>query len=760
MRRVRGGFVKRSLPATTKSRDQGRIDAPKIPRSSESSFVRRGKGEALRARPVHALSRSLRNAWTIEHGRAPPAPFADGRSPDGAPRPRRYNLADKIPISWVMADLHRRDLPPLVPGTAGDLVRAMKLDPEGEIARYLVHFDKLTHLLKNPDEPFGVATRFALAEILSRAADEEGRLDLRGYFEAHPEQQAELTKVVRYIGRQPVGPRLKQYGDAPYDMLILDTSLAWLLAPFGEGPREGQLFTDLKDAVFREQSQRMKEAMPLLDEVAAREGPARPGDVVWRREHILGSNSTDHAAPRIARAGKLYSTSVPVMVHLGMSKGQIGWPLAMTVIADADKDSVIDHEAMGASTYRGTKEALLKSLVWGGLKMGEEEPIDRFVAVDSGATALLALDDAIKKGDLFEPGWLRMSGGPIGLDYGRKFKDEAPPFFGFRSREEFLRCVSAVEHTHDGSRQLRWRIERDGRLSFKVVNAADSPVKLNMVALLCAWSVVEELMRTLADLEAQGFAFEKKVMVAGYGSTGPRVARLLRLLGYEVIVKEDDRWSQHLPPEERPSAVARREGFEVVSRVPEGCEANIVLGCVGEPSFTDEEIRCFKSGTLFASASSSNKEFPFKKSCGWSLKETTRARPIVEFLGKPLVTGIGGYDLTHHHRVVTSGDKEMLVANSGYALDMTGGPDPLSPVLAQLIRALMLQATFEARKLPHDGPDLVPLGREGQRFIANRFMEMIDALDPPLPRLLKDLLDEEYRRTLEELDRPPRDASS
>lgn len=332
--------------------------------------------------------------------------------------------------------------------------------------------------------------------------------------------------------------------------------------------------------------------------------------------------------------------------------------------------------------------------------------------------------------------------------------------------------MRGIEHTRDGIRQLKaLGTTAPGRLRFPVVNAAESPLKLRLAAFLIGWSIVEEIARVIADLERQGIDPGDRVIVSGFGSTGAPVARLLRLLGHQVIVKENDEGCSDQPREERPSARASAEGFQVIDRVEPKLGARLAIGCVGKPSFTEADLKAMPTGSVLISASSSNKEFPFHRGA-WSLdfpdgpwtqgqmdamNADLRRRPVADFLGKPIVLGTAGTDRTHWHRVLHGeGGQELLVVNGQFPVDLTGHPDPLRREISQVIRAIMKLATRQARHLPplEPGADpLVELDREGQKVIAKVAMEEIRKLKPGLPRVIQQMLEREYERTLEELSR-------
>jgi hypothetical protein len=689
------------------------------------------------------VPRAIRNAWKIERGR--PFAFGGRRGPSGEPPGRSFS-PHGAPISWLMADLHRRAVPPIVKlGDVKALVEEIGLSKNGALAEriegYARHSSMSALLFPSNPTPGPMITRYVLADVLAGGADARGRVDLAAMRSRRGYLPSDVDKLVRWIGSRPVGPRIKQYEDAPYDLDVLDPGGGWLSRAPGTSPYA--IFAALFRAIRGQQAARHEERMTLLDEILEdylrpTYGPAREHDVVWAREHVLGSNGTRYAAARYGRAGKAYSTSIEELIHESARLDIPGFSLNLAVVEELDGHALLDHHALGIRGDLVPWYKVQRSLIEHGIELDRD--YERFVAVDSGASALLLLNEMLERG--------------------RAGNSSVP-----------LHDVSGVEHTRDGARKLK---KLGDRLLMAVVDAAESPVKLNMVALVVAWSIVEEIERTIADLRDQGVELGRKVLLTGYGSNGSRIAPLLRDIGYEVIVKETDSDILAMAPEERPpkeewpSEQAKRAGFEVIEEVPEGIDTKIVVGCVGLPSLTAEEIRRLPNGAALFSASSSNKEFPFRDDGGWKLDDWQwrghggppswfhdgRHEPAVRFQGKQILRGAAGFDLAHWHRVIrsqTNPKHELLLVNSLFPVDLTGHSDPISPVLVQLTRALMLLAVSQARSLPAETRGLVQLDPEGQRVIADRWMAIVREMDPPIPKKIMSLLEAEHRRTLAEL---------
>ena len=161
------------------------------------------------------------------------------------------------------------------------------------------------------------------------------------------------------------------------------------------------------------------------------------------------------------------------------------------------------------------------------------------------------------------------------------------------------------------------------------------------------------------------------------------------------------------------------------------------------------------AGAWLASASSSNKEFSLRARDGFSTpsyEALAKQAQTVTFAGKKTLLGVSGSP-THWHQPLKRGNQELLVLNGGYPVNLTGGPDTIAPLYAQLIRSMMLLASRQARDLPRGTKGLVALERDGQRQLAQRFMAIVRKLRPPPPAPVRALLEAAYKQTLADLAR-------
>jgi hypothetical protein len=650
------------------------------------------------------LSSSVASSWKIAFGRKP----AFGvRSADGRCAPSEVSCDAPLPVSVLMAELLGRKIAPIGDGGSVDaLVAAARLERSGNLAKRLrgiaAHHGTSTLLFQHASRE--LISKYVLMELFAESCDGKGRVQLG---ELRRRYGPDLDRLIGYIGddARPRHARLKQHEDAPFDIDYLDPTHDWLTKPACSS--RNHMFANLVRAIVFEEMSKRPIAMPLLDAVAARYGDDTRDDVVVVRQHALASNVglADRLARRRKLIGKDYSSSLGVMLTESLHHGAIGAEIALGVLEEKQGKALIDHHAIGMRGDLTPWYVLEKAMVKNGLTMSGG-PIDRFQLIDEGAAGTLLLNDLVARDRL---------------------PKRAP------------NSISAVEGTRDGARQLR-----AANLAIPVVNAAESPVKLHLVSVLIAWSVVEEVERSLEDLRAQGLDPERHVLVVGYGSVGSMVAELFDRLGYRVTVKETD-------PTKSEKASA---GFRTLSRVGEDEDFGFVVGCVGDRALELDEMKNLPSGTLLYSASSSTKEFPLDKKDGAELVEWQkhgRENPIVPFQGKRIAIGSPGFHLTHWNRVLKLDGRELMLMNSGFPINLNGHSDPIEGPLAELIRAIVQLASYQARKLPEGTVGLIDLDREGQRFIAEEWMKRVRTMDPQVPAEVMALLEEKYTVTMREL---------
>ncbi len=317
--------------------------------------------------------------------------------------------------------------------------------------------------------------------------------------------------------------------------------------------------------------------------------------------------------------------------------------------------------------------------------------------------------------------------------------------FAHLGRDGSPRLVG-VEQTRFGARRVR-----EMKDAFPVVNVAESPVKLNMESVLIGHSVAVETLAFIRSLREQGVKCGDQVCLIGYGAVGRETALALRDEGFVVTVLKTD-------PARQQNAV--NEGFEIAyDRAQVLGRSDFVLGTTGIATLSGGDLAGLKNGAVLISASSSSVEFGTGDGAD---VEMTTGNAEYTWTGEEALEPSGGSttfcgrrialspDSAHRHRVLRIGDRELLVANSGFPINFTGEADPIRPELIQLTRALLLLGLIQASKLDLSQRGLVPLDVDGQRWLATRWMEQVRR-DGHLPLAVMARLEAAYEKTLREL---------
>lgn len=299
---------------------------------------------------------------------------------------------------------------------------------------------------------------------------------------------------------------------------------------------------------------------------------------------------------------------------------------------------------------------------------------------------------------------------------------------------DLAKRISAVEQTRFGANKIR-----DKKIPFPVVNVAESPVKLHMESVLIGWSVASEVQKTIDALASQGLPAGKRVVLVGYGAVGQAVAKMMRLAGYSITVVDK-------VPEKNEAAEA--DGFATSESTKAMESADYVIGATGAVALTRDDVLHLKDGAVLFSASSSMVEFavdgPFAPAPPQPFPE-----PHVRFQGRNVKVGTSTGPL-HAHQLLLSTDKEFLVAKGSYPINLTGGMDPIAPNLIQLTRALLLLGVIQSKEAMGKQSGLLPLDRQGQRFIATEWMKEVRELNT-MPTDVIQMLEAGYAAAMREL---------
>lgn len=161
------------------------------------------------------------------------------------------------------------------------------------------------------------------------------------------------------------------------------------------------------------------------------------------------------------------------------------------------------------------------------------------------------------------------------------------------------RVIGAVEQTTAGTRAAQLQSAKS--ISYPVISVARSSYKTRIEAYFVAERVVEELQRMLRDINT--FISFHGVLLIGYGVIGRSIAGCLDSHQAKISVYDTD---------QSICETAKQDGISLWNG--EFCENMIVLGNVGQPSFTSQMLSSFlkgKSHRIFL-ASSSSKQIEFQ----------------------------------------------------------------------------------------------------------------------------------------------------
>jgi hypothetical protein len=558
---------------------------------------------------------------------------------------------------------------------------------------------------------------------------------LAGYFTRydHPEMEAAMQPIrercapampafLRTIGLEPGAQRKKSF-DA--DRFL----------PSGRPEIEGDLFIPGRAGFGRgsliraliQQHERTEPKMPILSKLRERFGSPELMKAVsfFSVQHVLGSTrglfhelESMGLHPKMSFVvGKNYSTDGITRLrfsgynfsNLPMSHGLPGssaWTPKPGPKAEELVDQLLDYYAelltvddLGSSKHPAKLPPETEVLIG-----GPRPKIDTAVILDDGAEAIA-----------------RASNDP----------------------HRFGKRLVAVEQTRFGANRIRAL----GEIPFAAINVAESAVKLHLESVLIGWSVAHEIDRIIEKLSREGLKKGDQVTLLGYGAVGRATALVLDRLGYEVSVFDKD---------ETKRSAAKEDGFAVAeddgAKIELLSKSDLVVGATGQTALTKDELEQVKDGAVLFSASSSTIEFAAGDAPDLALVEPNAKEgetPRLRFQGLDLTAGVAG-NRDHWHRAVEVKDRELLLACSGYPVNLTGARDPISPSLIQLTRSLLLLGAMQAVKLDSSVRGLVELDREGQLFIAREWVRAVRA-DDLLPPDLLALVEEGMKKVESEL---------
>jgi hypothetical protein len=540
--------------------------------------------------------------------------------------------------------------------------------------------------------------------------------------------------------RQAAGPAMPAFvralGIDPTELVATEEKTSAEVGPGGRRDLELDLWLGTKNAygggalvrAMMMMHERTQEPMPLLAKLRERFGASdlMEGVGIFAVQHVLGSTRglfSELEAMGLDPHGSLIAGKISSsdgisrlrfegysQLELPLSHGLPGdptWsPLAGATAGEILDDGLHNFSVRFADDGRMPRIPHIGSVVLGDAK----QALDTAILLDDGAEAIS-----------------RVIRDPERLDGTR------------------LRRRAAVEQTRFGANRIRALIDELDGIPFGVVNVAESAVKLHLESVLIGWSVAHEVEQTIARLEADGVPRGREVAILGYGAVGRAVAIALEELGYVVRVYDSREGARGQAHDDRFDVAEDDE-----ARAKMLSEVDYVIGATGTTSMRAEDFRALKKGAVLFSASSSTVEFAIGDAAGISPREPEDPEHArADFDGRSI--GLGNVKSPHHwHRVIDVDGKDVLLANSGYPINLTGVRDPIAPEWIQLTRALLLLGCIQAAKLPDDARGLIELDREGQRFIAHEWMRMVRE-SGKMPAPLLALLEEGLRNVDAEL---------
>ncbi|MEG0546542.1 MAG: hypothetical protein RR552_05065 [Oscillospiraceae bacterium] len=209
--------------------------------------------------------------------------------------------------------------------------------------------------------------------------------------------------------------------------------------------------------------------------------------------------------------------------------------------------------------------------------------------------------------------------------------------------------IGAVEQTTAGTRSSY--LQND--LCYPVASVARSYYKVRVEAYFVANRVVDELKRMMHEINE--FIDFHSILLIGYGIIGRSIALCLKQQNIKIYVYDTDEAIQN---------AAIKDGFYSWDGTFE--ENMIVIGNVGQPSFTKEMLNSYLSGSsnriFLASSSSKQVEFEavFNK-LDKCKKETVQSSECFHFTnGKSVVLLAQGYPLNFYDENADSLTYDMI----------------------------------------------------------------------------------------------------
>jgi len=275
----------------------------------------------------------------------------------------------------------------------------------------------------------------------------------------------------------------------------------------------------------------------------------------------------------------------------------------------------------------------------------------------------------------------------------------------FKAYAGYFTCV---EQTRKGIREVH-RLKENGELKCAVVNVAECYAKLTYESPLIAYSIGHEIERKIDALKKQNVQLQidpkigkPVVVINGYGAVGQMVAAELVRRGFHVCVYDNDPQKLKNIGDNMTALKDRDQALSM---------ANMIVSCVGDQVFKQEDIEKMQDGTLLFNASSSDLDFRKLKTymSESDIHYDSTGYLFDKFLGQRICLGHSG-DQAHSDMVLVSdAGHRIFLANNGYVINMTGEADPIPPLFIQLTRTLLFLGAIIANRAQEPGIYDIPI---------------------------------------------------
>ncbi|MEK6825377.1 MAG: hypothetical protein AABY00_01170 [Nanoarchaeota archaeon] len=231
--------------------------------------------------------------------------------------------------------------------------------------------------------------------------------------------------------------------------------------------------------------------------------------------------------------------------------------------------------------------------------------------------------------------------------------------------------IVGIEQTSSGYHSLK-----EKSLPFPIINVARSKAKLDYES-----PYIGELVAERFKIETKSIGNPQSVLVVGNGPIGSHVARALsnsyqtHQYDFHSNIGSQRSLLNHLLP-----------------------NVDAIIGCTGKTIISPENSSFLKKGVIFASASSSDREF----SAVHLRKKVQRNDDC--------------------HSTITT--PEFTLLNSGFPITFFGGRHCGSPERMQLTRALMFSAVCQASQTNNTQKELLSLDEEIQDILIREYISL------------------------------------